>query len=358
MGHHVGIVGLGTYLPPEVRTNAWWAPEVVEGWAAKRRELASLPPIVDPTPGMRRVMELMGKQAADPFQGMVQRHVMPSEMESVDMEAEAARRAIAHAGIEPGEIDLVLTHTPVPEFLLSNTACVLHDRLSLSSDCITMQVDASGNSFLMQLAVAEQFIASGRASHALLVQSSAGSRLLEPDEVQSPLFGDGAAAVVIGRVPERSLFAMHHRTDSKHPRALIASVRGKRWYDEGPIVLHRGDLASSRQTFLESADRAREVIEPVLDKAGVAGGDVDLFAVHQGTPWLRQVTMEAAGITRAKHVDLFTHTGYLFGASIPFVLEAAHRDRLIADGRLVLALGGGVGYTFSAALLRWKELRR
>jgi len=307
---------------------------------------------------MRRVMELMGKQAADPFQGMVQRHVMPAAMESVDMETEAARRAIAHAGIGPHQIDLLLVHTPVPEFLLSNAACVLHDRLGLSSECITMQVDASGNSFLMQLAVAEQFIAGGRASHALLVQSSAGSRLLEPEELQSPLFGDGAAAVVLGEVPERSLLAIHHRTDSKHPRALLATVRGKRWYDDGRIVLHRGDLASSRQTFLESADRAREVIEPVLDQAGVGGGDIELFAVHQGTPWLRQVTMEAAGITRAKHVDLFTHTGYLFGASIPFVLEAAHRERLVPDGRLVLALGGGVGYTFSAAVLRWKELAR
>lgn len=342
-------------MPPEVRTNDWWPAEVVDAWMAQRRP-PPVPP--DPTPGMRRVMEAMAKQAVDPFQGMVSRHVMPQDMTSVDMEAEAARRALAHAGVDRSEIDLLLSHTPVPEYLLSNTACVLHAALELRAECRTMQVDASGNSFLMQLSLAEQLISSGHARRALIVQSSAGSRLLERAEPQSPLFGDGAAAVVLGDVDQPSILALSHRTDSKHPRALIATVRGKRWYDEGPIVLHRGDLASSFQTFLESADRAGEVIRPALGAAHVAPDEIDLFAVHQGTPWLRQVTMEAAGITRARHVDLFTRTGYLFGASIPFVLEAAHRDRIVEPGQLVLMLGGGVGYTFSAAVMRWGALPR
>ncbi len=323
-----------------------------------QRRGAPPPPPSEPTEGMRRVMAAMAKQALDPFQGVTSRHVMPPHMSAVEMEAQAAERALAHAGIDRGQIDLLLAHTPVPEYLMSNTACVLHEALGLPAGCFTMQADASGNSFLMQLIVAEAMIASGRASHALLVQSAAGSRLLEAEEPQSPLFGDGAAAVVVGPVPAQRILATVHRAEGKHPRALIASVRGKRWYDEGRIVLHRGDLASARQSFLETADRAGEVIGDVLAKAGRAPADIDVVAVHQGTPWLRELTMDIAGLTRARHVDIFGGTGYLFGASIPFVLEASHRQGLLEDRHNVLLFGGGVGATFAGIVMSWGALAR
>ncbi|CAN5757092.1 ketoacyl-ACP synthase III [soil metagenome] len=354
---HVGIVGIGTYLPPEIRTNAWWPAAIVDGWMAQRRQPAPLPH-ANPSEGMRRVMAAMAQQAVDPFQGMTHRHVLAEDMTSVDMEAEAARRALAHAGIDRSEVDLGLSHTPVPEFLLSNSSCVLHETLGLRPECMTLQVDAAGNSFLMQLTIAEQMIASGRASCALIVQSAAGSRLVEVEEPQSPLFGDGAAAMVLAPTERPSFLSTVHRTDGKHPRALIASVRGKRWYDDGRVVLHRGDLASARQSFLETADRAVEVIGPALAKAGVSPADIDLFAAHQGTPWLREVTMEIAGMTRARHHDSFATTGYLFGASIPFVLQAAHQAQLVEEGQLVLILGGGVGATIGAIVMRWGRLAR
>ena len=306
---------------------------------------------------MQRVMKAMSKQALDPFQGMLSRHVMPATMTSVEMEAEAAVRALSHAHVDRGAIDLLLSHTPMPEYLLSNTACVLHEALGLRPECLTVQVDASGNSFLMQLTIAEQMIASGRASCALIVQSAAGSRVLEVEEPQSPLFGDGASAMVLTRVDHRSVLAIEHRTYGKHPRVLSASVRGKRWYDDGRNVLH-ADLPSARDSFLETADRAAEVIGPALAKAGIRAEDVDLFVPHPGTPWMREVTMEFCGMTRARYYDLFAHTGYLFAAGIPLVLEAAHRNALVDEGHHVVILGGGVGATVGAAVLRWGQLPR
>ncbi len=324
---------------------------------AQRKQPAPPPP-ANPSAGMQLVMAALARQALDPFQGMIERRVMLEGMSSVAMEAEASRRALAHAGIDRGEIDLLLSHTPVPEFLLSNTSCVLHAELGLRADCMTFQADASGNSFLMQLSIAEQLISSGRANRALIVQSAAGSRLVEPEEVQSPLFGDGAAAVVLAPVDTPSILSTVHRTDSSQPRTLIASVRGKRWYDEGKVVLHRGDLASARRSFLETADRAAEIVAPALARAGITADQVEFFAAHQGTPWLREVTMEFTGMTRARYCDIFSKMGYLFGASIPFVLERAHCEGLVNEGQLVLALGGGVGATTTAMVLRWGRLAR
>jgi 3-oxoacyl-[acyl-carrier-protein] synthase III len=352
MEPRVGILGVASYLPQETRHNDWWPTATAERWRSER--MASPPRAAGAiTPAMERVLVAMREQAIDPFQGVVERRVMPRDMTSTDMEVQAAERAIANAHVDRREIDALLTHTAVPEYLLSNTACVLHRALGLAPGCFAMQAEASGHSFLMQLTVAEALIASGRARHALLVQSSAASRLLDRDDPQSPLFGDGAAAVVVGRVPRGGLLATVHRTDGSYPRALIASVRGGKWYDGDAIVLHRGDLDVARQVFLETADRALEVVGAALAEAGHAPGDVEFFAVHQGTPWLRRVTQEVIGLVRAQGIDTFATTGYLFGASIPLVLERAQHQGMLAPGCLVVLHGGGVGATYGAVVARW-----
>ena len=351
MERRVGLLGIASYLPPETRTNDWWPPATAERWLRERMAAQAPPDAV--TPAMARVLAAMAQQAVDPFQGVVERRVMPSAMSAVDMEVDAAERAIASAGIDRREIDALFTHTAVPDYLLSNTACVLHRALGLAPACFAMQAEASGHSFMMQLTLAEQMIASGRARHALLVQSSAASRLLDRDDPQSPLFGDGAAAVVVGRAARGGLLATVHRTDGTYPRALIACVRDGRWYDGGRIVLHRGDLQAARRVFLETADRAIDVVGAALREAACAPDEVDFFAVHQGTPWLRRVTQESLGLTRARSVDTFATTGYLFGASIPLVLETAQRRGMLAADDLVVMHGGGVGSTYGAVVMRW-----
>jgi 3-oxoacyl-[acyl-carrier-protein] synthase-3 len=130
-------------------------------------------------------------------------------------------------------------------------------------------------------------------------------------------------------------------------------VPGGRWYDGGNIVLHRADPEAARHLFLETADRAIEVVTAALRDAGHAPADVDFFAVHQGTPWLRRVTQEVIGLLRARAVDTFATTGYLFGASIPLVLETAQRGGALAAGDLVVLHGGGVGASYGAIVLRW-----
>lgn len=341
------IAGIGTYLPPTVRTNAWWPEETVARWVEERPARPPLPPEL--TPSMRRVLEAMSQQTLDPFQGSVERRVLQDDQSALDMEAEASRRALQAAGVDAREVGLLLVHSPMPEYLMSNSACALHATLGLPADCMTTQVDASGNSFLVQLALAERMIAGGAVRHALLVQSALGSRMIDPEKRESTMFGDGAAATVVSRAEQPGILARAHHTDGTYPRSLIASVPGKRWYDGGRIVLHAGDPASAQNAFLQTGDQALSVIGPALEQAGIQPGDVDFFAVHQGTPWLRTITMELAGLTRARYFDVFTKTAYLFGASIPFVLEGAQ----LRGGETVLVLGGGVGATITAMVMRW-----
>jgi 3-oxoacyl-[acyl-carrier-protein] synthase III len=231
---------------------------------------------------------------------------------------------------------------------------VLHDRLGLPADGIAMQLDASGYSFMMQLAIAEQLILSGRTRHALLVQSSATSRVLDPADPYGPLLGDGAAAVVVGPVERGGILAAVHRTDGRFPRGLVASVPERRWYDDGQIALHRADPDAARLLFLETADSAKTVVDAALAACGQRPADVDFFAVHQGTAWLRQVTQDTIGLERARSIDTFATTGYMFGVSIPLVLELGVQQGLLHDDDLVVMHGGGVGSTYGAIALRWQ----
>ncbi len=346
----VGILGIGTHLPPHVRGNEWWD-DVVDTWRDLPRPAIAPQPY---TPAMERVVAALRTAAADPFRGIRSRHVLTDGMTSTEMEALAAEAALARADVPAADIDLLLVHTAVPEHLLVNTACALHHRLGLPRACFSVQAEASAYSFVAQLALAEAMIVAGRARRALLVQSSAASRLIDRSDPVSVALGDAATAVVVGPVSDdRGVLAHVSRTDGRIADSLVAAVRGKRWYDDGAVTLHVHNAAGELQLFLETVDRCVEVVEHVLATADVPAASVDFFAAHQGTSWLRALAQQQSGLTHARTVDLFTHIGYVFAASLPLVLDAGVRDGSLRDGDLAMIFGGGTGITYGATLLRW-----
>ena len=353
--HRVGILGLGTFLPPTIRHNDWWSVAQVTAWQAQRAAARSGLAAVEPaTEGVARVIAAMREVADDPFRGTVARHVMPDEMSSHDMEELAARAALERAGVAAAEIGAVLVHSTVPDHLATNAACVVHRRLGLPRACLVLQTEAAAYSFMHQLALADALIGGGRARCALLVQSSATSRLIDPRDPISPTFGDGATAAVVGRVSgDRGVIAHAHFADGNYASTLVAGVPGAHWYDPGRIVLHIADPVSERQVFLQTLDRAREAVTAVLERSQLAAGDIDFFGVHQGTPWLRRLAQDHAGLGHARSVDTYARTAYMFAASIPLGLDLAERDGLLADDDRVVLFGGGTGMTFGAITLRW-----
>lgn len=349
-----GILGLGAFLPSEIRRNDWWTEADIHAWP---RPAAPPQLPADASPAARQVFSEMAKYSRDPFQGVRERRIADPEATPTDLEAIAAERALAHAGVLADEVDLLLVHTAVPDYLWSNTAAMLHERLCLPQRCLSLQLDASAYSFLAQLAIASELIAAGAARRAVLVQSSLASRLAHPRQPASVFFGDAATAVVLGQVATRQVLATTHRTDGRFPKTAIASVPGARWYDGRPVA-HVADPAGAFRVFLETVDCALDVIPDALGKAGLAASDIAFFGVHQGTPWLRAMTQDALGLQAARSVDLFATTGYVFASSIPLVLESAHRHGALVAGDNVVLFGGGTGATYGATVLQWPELRR
>jgi 3-oxoacyl-[acyl-carrier-protein] synthase III len=357
MAISVGIHGLGTYLPSEIRRNDWWPKDIVARWrtgAAPQQD-----PFADAegrlvTEGMRRVAAAIAASCSDPFRGACERRVMPSEMRSTDMEIAAARDALSRSRIDPQQIGLVLTHTTVPDYLETNGACTVHHALGLARSCIALSVEAACNSFHLQLAIAEKMIQAGAVQYALLVQSCSVSRLLPYDKAYSAWFGDGATAVVVGPVSSgRGVCGQAHRCDGALNNTLVAGVPGARWHDTGRVELYSENIAAAQHVFLTVADAGEEVVAEALDAAGLTRSAIDFYASHQGASWLREVTQRHMRLDRAKSVDTFAWTGSLFGANVPLVLALGEREGMIADDSIVLTYAGGSGITWSSFVLKW-----
>lgn len=350
----VGILGVGLFLPPQIRTNDWWPADVVAGWAAQRPPQSPPDPALLESEGAKRVLAAVSQQTRDPFQGTVKRHVMPDAMTLLDMEEAAARTAIARAHVDGAEIDLVLTNTTVPDYLLGNPACSLHERLKLPRRCFSLHTDVAAGAFQAQLELAEAMLLAGRAHRALLVQSCAPSRLIDPMDPNAPYFGDAATALVVGPVDDvHGIETQVTFTDGRFGKTLIASVPGGRWHDAGRATLMVGDPGQTQAVFLQTADLCKVSIDHCLATTGRTGGDIDFVAMHQGAAWLRRVVWDYIGLADARSVEIFADMAYLFASTIPASLAIAEERRLLSTGDRVILVGGGPGMTYGATQLVW-----
>jgi 3-oxoacyl-[acyl-carrier-protein] synthase III len=360
MSKRVGILGVGVYLPDEIRTNDFWPAAVAATWLQKWQE--RLPSMSNwysedeqaPSSGIAQVLAALMDIKNDPFQGSIERRVAPLDMPSSQMEIRAAKDALERANIPASEIGMLVSYSSVPDYLTTPNACAVHSALGLPEKCFTFSVEAACNSFLLQLSLAEKMIRCGQARYALLVQSSNFTRLIPSDQSPSPMFGDGATAVVVGAVAdELGILGQSHHTDGRLHCALATGVPGKRWYDEGRNVFYANNLDLARQQIVVVADHSRQVITEALDDAGMATKDVDFYAPHQGTAWLRAVTQKFAGLDGARYTDTFRFAASLSAANIPLVLATAQREKNLRKGDVVAMFGGGAGETWSSVVMRW-----
>jgi 3-oxoacyl-[acyl-carrier-protein] synthase-3 len=356
MKQSIGILGVGTYLPPEVRRNDFWPDHLVARWRERalrrvdrmRADLANAP-----TEAARKTMEAIIEIAADPFGGARERRVMQEGMNATDMETRAAEQAIARSGVAKDQIDLVLSYTMIPDFINVPSACVVHKNLGLEERCTTLAVDAVCNSFLMQLTLAQGMIASGAARYALLTQSSALTHLPASGEVVDAAGGDGAAAVVVGPVSGgRGILSYSHHADGSLAGALVCGVPDGRWYD-GRCVAYSADNRANANMIVRLAERAGQVVGESLEKAGIAREEVAFYASHQALHWLRRLGQECSGLTHARYVDHFEYTGTISAANLPFQLAVAEREGLLRPGDVVACYQGGTGMTWSGMAMRW-----
>lgn len=353
---NAGIFGVGSFLPKTVRTNKWWSDAAVACWDQRKtnKVMEGAPNSEAHSAGALRVIDAMSAYRNDPFRGAVERRVIDDDKKSSDLEVCAGLAALADANVDASEIDLLIVYSTVPDFLTTPNAALVHEKLGLRRACFSLQVDMACNSFMSQIEIANAMIRSGQAKRALLIQSSAFSRTLMPEDASSPWVGDGAGAIVMGPVTDGFGFlSIASRTDGSVHQAAGTTIPGKNWYDEGRNYSYSIDPKAGRKLILSAADAAKDVFDEVFHNASLAPSDVDFYACHQASVWFRRVTQDFVGMQQAKSLDTFSFAGNLLGGNIPLVLSLAKKERMLNAGDLVAFYAGGAGMTWSAALARW-----
>ena len=276
--------------------------------------------------------------------GVEERRIAASGELLASYATEAGACALGAAGLDAGELDLVLVATMTHEQLTPNAAPLVAAELG-AARAGAIDVGAACSGFLSALALGAAQIESGRAANALVVGADLMSRLTDADDRRTAaLFGDGAGAVVMrageapGRIGPVILRADGARGD------LVHATR-----DEGVLRMNGHD------TFRQAVDRLSEATVEALGVGGRGLGDVDLFVYHQANSRIIRAVGERLDLPADRVVDFVPKYGNTSAASIPIALAEAQAGGLLVDGATVLIGAFGGGLTWGATVIEWGE---
>lgn len=287
--------------------------------------------------------------------GIRQRRIAGPEEGAAFMGAEAARRAMAKAGVEPGEVDILVVSTATPDRWLPSTACDIQALIG-AFNAMAFDISAACPGWLFALSVAEGYIAAGRGEVALVVATEKMSAIVDwEDRATCVLFGDGAGAGVLRRANgEKGILSSHHKSDGSLANLLYRPAGGA-LVPMTHEVLDRKDhfvKMAGREVFKNAVRSMAEGADLALSRAGLTGADIDLLVPHQANLRIIDATAKYAGIPSEKVYVNVDRYGNMSSASIPVALDEALERKVVGPGSLVLAVAFGAGFTWSGMTIR------
>jgi 3-oxoacyl-[acyl-carrier-protein] synthase-3 len=286
--------------------------------------------------------------------GIRERRMASKEEALSDLALPASRDALAQAGLEGKDIDLLIVATVTPDMAFPSTGAILADTLG-AVDAAAYDLSAGCTGFMYALAQAYSMIAGGLAKRALVVGGDVLSRILDwEDRSTLVLFGDGAGAVVLEAVPEPGFLGFELGADGAGGSSLWLPGSGSRIFDSPDRLVKM----NGREVFKFATRILVKSAEDVMRQCGVTIDDVDVYVPHQANMRIIDHATKKLGVPSEKVVINVDRFGNTSSGSIPLALADAAEDGRLKPGKLVLMTGMGAGLTWGSALLRWtKEMR-
>ena len=282
--------------------------------------------------------------------GIACRHVAGEGETTGTLAIEAARAALADAGIAASEIDLIVLATATPDSTFPATATKVQAALGCNGGA-AFDVAAVCTGFLYALATADSMLRTGVAKCALVIGAETFSRILDwEDRATCVLFGDGAGAFVLRaeEVPDDGpgVLATRLHADGAYGELL--------YVDGGPSTTGTvGKLRmKGREVFRHAVVNLAQVLEEVLEDTGYSPADLDWVVPHQANLRILDATARKLGLPREKVVVTVDRHANTSAASVPLAFVVARRDGRIQPGQLVMLEAMGGGFTWGASLLR------
>jgi 3-oxoacyl-[acyl-carrier-protein] synthase-3 len=286
--------------------------------------------------------------------GIKARYIAGPDETTSTLAVGAAQAALAAAGLQGSDIDLIVLATATPDNTFPATATKVQAAIGMTCG-IAFDVAAVCSGFLYALSVADSMLRTGMASKALVIGAETFSRLLDwEDRGTCVLFGDGAGAVVLGLetadpgdAHPRGILTTQLHADGRHHDLL--------YVDGGPSTT--GTVGKvrmkGREVFRHAVVNLAEVMEQVMAKLGLTSADIDWVVPHQANARILDATARKLGLPPEKVVVTVDQHANTSAASVPLALDTAVRDGRIKRGDLLVLEAMGGGLTWGAAIVRY-----
>lgn len=347
------VAGLGTWYPDVIRRNSDWPPEFRQGASCGDRLFNDIPRALDAA--ARITEEYLHAEATDPFLGVKERRVTPSTISAVDAEVWAAERALADAGVRAADVDVIVSYSVVPERLTPSTGCAVAHRLG-AGRAWAVGVDAACATALIQLELAKNFIAAGRADTVLLTQSHLLLRAFPMAHPAAPGLGDAATAVVVRRTGRYEIVATHAKTSGEYHDAVTwvraASEDTPWWLAGSEFRVGTRNREQAKDLQRDTVSFAARTLREVCEGAAVDVERIRRLASVEPRGWVPVATARLLGLPADAVLSVYETRGHL-GACGPIANFALGQERgVLAGPGLVALYGQGAGFTRAAALLQ------
>ena len=323
----VEIVATGRYLPERIMTNADLEKivDTNDAWITERT-------------------------------GIRERRIAAKGEGAADMGAAAARVAMTRAGIQPGEVDVIICSTATPDRLLPSTACDIQALLG-ATNAAAYDVSAACSGFVYGLQAAEGHIAAGRAEIVLVIATEKMSGIVDwTDRATCVLFGDGAGAAIVKKAENgRGVLSSFIRSDGTLAELLWRPGGGVKVPFDVAVLDEKSHLVkmAGSEVFKAAVRSMAEAADQALMRAGLTGDDIDLLVPHQANIRIIEATAKYAKIPMEKVFVNVDRYGNMSSATVPIALDEAVEQGRIKKGDNILLVAFGAGFTWGASVLRW-----
>lgn len=326
----VGILGVGNYVPKKILSNSDLEKMVdtSDEWITKRT-------------------------------GISERRILEDGQPIYSMGVEAARLAIADAGLEASDIDLVLVSTTTPDYLTPSTSCIIQKEIG-AVNAAAFDMTAACSGFIYGMTIAKQFIETGYYRHVLLVSNEGMSRAVEwKDRNTCVLFGDGSGAAVLGKVQDGyGILSTYIGADGDVGEKITipcfynpdADRKRRENYNKAMTLWQDG-----QEVFKFAVKIMPYASEMVLNQAGMSMEDIKYIIPHQANIRIIESAVKRLGVAFEKIYTTIRKFGNISSASIPVAIADAYKNKCLNKGDNLLLVGFGGGLTWGSALIKWSK---
>ena len=283
--------------------------------------------------------------------GIERRHFAAPGQATSDLALEAARAALADAGMDARELDALIVATSTPDLTFPSVATMVQARLGMGAG-FAFDIQAVCAGFIFALANAQALIVSGQARRVMVIGAETFSRILDmTDRSTCVLFGDGAGALVLEaqdarQAGERGILSTDLHSDGRYRDIL---------YVDGGVSTGKAGVVRmlGKEVFRHAVEKLADSAHAALDKAGLGPDDVTWIVPHQANLRIIKATAQRMGLPMERVILTVQNHGNTSAASIPLALSVGRAEGRIREGDLIVTEAIGGGLAWGAVVLRW-----